>query len=124
MPLGFPADAGVNQGVVIANGSPGGRVPTIGNSGRGIPRTGDIRHIGDIGNLSRVPAVEANGGLLPGAIGQQIPTPPNESYAIGSGANGTGRNNDGPRSTFLFCGKDSGGEGFDGFGSKAGMRTG
>lgn len=105
----FPPDAGsTNSGVA----------PTIGNCGRGIPRTGDIRHKGDL-----IPPAQT-GTWTPGTVGQNVVTPQYDNDRNPSlSFDRAGDIQAAPEafgSAGTFGGLDGSGEGFDGFSGKAG----
>jgi len=102
----FPPDAGsTNSGVV----------PTIGNCGRGIQRTGDIRHKGDNYPVGQTAT------LTPGTVGQNVLTPTYDNDKAPQWAFERGGDSQAmPNSSGTFGGFDGSGEGFDGFSGKQG----
>jgi len=105
----FPPDAGSTNA---------GAVPTAANCGRGIPRTGDIRHRGD----NYPPSQTAT--LTPGTIGQNVLTPAYDSdQGPGLAFDRGGDAQAAPEafgSAGKFGGLDASGEGFDPFSGKQG----
>ncbi len=102
-----------------------GTAAVVGQCGRGIQRTGDIRHVGDIsgGKLQTIT-------LTPGTNAEQVT--PDSCDAVGAGlpqgASTTQRFGlDGGMAfngaSSAYCGGDASGEGFDGYSSKKGMEN-
>ena len=104
----MPPDAGTTNS---------GTKPAVGQCGRGIQRTGDIRHIGDIcgGKL-------ATKTLTPGTNSYDVV--PDDTDAT-AGPNGQPAfSYDSQCSSFTkYAGGDAAGEGFDGFSSKNGREN-
>ena len=103
-----------------------GNTPAIGSSGRGIPRTGDIRHIGDVVG----PGTGAGqvGTLTPGSIanlaGTSVGAGDSVQAAENSGLTPTPKDAESAAAAFgsagTYGGLDASDEGKDNFGSKAG----
>ena len=101
-----------------------GAVATIGQCGRGIQRTGDIRHVGDtsggkLQTLALTPGDESSETLpdttgIAGSSGVNNGSQPIMGFDGGSTFNGA---------SSTFCGGDASGEGFDGFSSKNGQEN-
>ena len=110
----FPPDAG------SANA---GNVPTRTNCGRGIPRTGDIRHIGDLIPADGAPA--QTGVWAPGTIGQNVVSPKlDNDRAPGMGISDHGFDGQAqPNTVGKYSGNDASGEGMDPYSGKQGQQV-
>lgn len=104
----MPPDAGVTNS---------GTASHVGQCGRGIQRTGDIRHVGDISGptllaTTRTPGTNSFSVLPDSTAGQQAPGATRNPFGLDSQAQVT---------SGAYAGFDGSGEGFDGYSSKNGL---